>query len=593
VDADCGEGICDRDTLSCLGCLVDSDCRGEGLRCNPSSGLCYDPGCARGEAALLFEVVVEASFEVEGLSGAPAVGPVVGLPGPQTPPLLLAPAAPGVGGSPTLYALTDGGRASLWAAGAQQGGAVGVALGDLEGDGSPEIIVVRDGRLVALDGFGSPLWTSGARTTGWPSLFDVDGDGFAEVVAGGSLFSEVGARVWAGASHQGAPAGLGLPGLGVAAELREDRAGLEIVAGGAVYAADGEVLCEQGADGYSALGDLDGDGGAELVVVSGDGTARALTPACELVWGPAGDNQGAQGGGPPSLADLDGDGRPEVVYVAREDRLRVLSSTGALRWEASLEGAHPHAAVAVADLNGDGVAEVLVSDGEGLKFYSSDGQRLTTVVEGASRLAAAGPVVADVDGDGAAEVAVSSAGLGGPGRVVVLGDVRGRWARARNLWSQTAYAPGAIGDDLRVPVAPGAWWAGPNPQRAQGTGGVAEPALNLRLRRLPGAVDLAECPDRFTLAVGLYNRGARPVEAGVPVVVRGAERGEDLLRVSSTRKLDPGEEEVLLLTLADFVGLLDLEVVVDRAPEEALASPECDEADNALRLDQLGCPLTP
>jgi hypothetical protein len=591
LDSDCGPGgTCNRDTRSCEGCRSDADCLGESMRCNPASGLCFDRACAVRQPPALLELVVERRIAAPFLTGAPVVGPLQGLPGPGRPAALAWGSSPPAPEAPSLEVYGDGGARRLWGAASSFGAARGLALGDLEGDGRAEIIALRDGRLTALDPSGNPLWVSGSRTAHLPGLFDVDRDGFAEVVAGNSLFSEVGQRIWVGSGHQGGHTQLGLPGLAVAAQL-DGEGPLEIVAGGSVYSAQGELRCQEGADGYSTLTDLDGDGAPEILVISADGAARALTRACELLWGPVSPRGEGQGGGPAAVADMDGDGVAELFYVAREDLLVAVSGAGLLLWEAPLVGAHPAAATSLMDVDGDGLLEVLVSDGEALKlFRAEDGFLLTAHPEGASRLALSGPVLADVDDDGAVEVVVAAGREEAADAVVVFGDVRGRWVDTRNLWNQAAYLPDAVSDELRAPVALGPWWLSRGSQRAQPVTATAAPAGNLALRRIAGAIDASSCPDRFTVGVGLYNRGAAPLSAGTPVVVLGAERGELLLETQAARALMPGEQEVLLLTLDDLPGPRSVVVRLARDAQSELDEPECDTSDNELLLDGIGCP---
>ncbi len=594
LDEDCGDGgTCNRDTLSCEGCRSDSDCRGDNLRCHPPSGLCFDQSCTTREEPALLEMRIEAEIPTPFLTGSPMVGPLQGIPSAEVQGAIVVAMSPLDPADAALAVYTIEGEEPqrVWNSAASFGAGRALALGDVDADGSADVIALRNGRLTSISANGNPQWVSGSRTIHWPALFDVDTDGFAEVIAGGTLFSETGTRIWEGQGHQGGHLNLNLPGLGMAAQLLPD-APLEIVAGGTLYSLQGDVICTQGEDGYSSVTDIDGDGDGEILVVSSNGSLRALDETCGLLWTatPQGDGQG---GGLPTITDLDGDGNLEIIYVAREDVLVAVDGDGTILWESPLVGAHPTASASSLDLDGDGLPEVLVSDGEALKvFRGSDGCLLTAQAEGASHLPLSGPVIADLDLDGSAEIIVAAGTGAQEDRVVIFGEIRNRWVKTRNLWNQTGYMPSAVRDDLRAPVAQGRWWLEDAGQRTQSIATPREPAANLTLRSIPGGIDQGECPDRFTFAVGLYNRGSAPVPAGVRVVVEDPERGASLFAIESTRRLDPGEEEILLLTLDDFEGPRDTLVRILRSAEETLETPECDDTDNSLSVTEIGCPTT-
>lgn len=590
-DEDCGEGTCNRDTLSCEGCRVDSDCRDPGLRCNPASGLCWDDACAYRDLPELLELRVEFTRAMPFLAGPLALGPIRDEgegPNPLASAQILAVASPPDGLGVAAWAHDE--EVPLWTTSSALGAGLGVALGDVAGDGRTDAVVLRGGRLTAFNATGSPLWTSGSRTANLPGLFDVDLDAFPEIVAGGSLFSEIGNRVWVGAAHQGGHLALGLPGVGVAADLLA-APGLEVVAGGTVYTAVGEVACTQGADGYTAIADLTGDGSPELVVVSADGSVRALTATCELLWGPVQPAGDVVGGGPPTIGDFDGDLALEVAFVAGDSSLSVVERDGVTAWVADLASAHMAAGVSSSDLDGDGILELLVSDVEALHvFRGTDGLRLTSMPEGAARRPIAAPLVADIDRDSAAEIVVAAGDGTADDRIVVFGDVRDRWTDARNVWNQAAYFVANIQDDMTVPTPLGSFWqegvgVGVQPVTAE-----SEPAPNLRIRRIPGAVEMGDCPDRFTIAVGVFNRGSRSVPAGVQVETAAPGNPNASLSAVTTRRLDPGDEEILVLTFDDLVGRVDVEATVSRDAAEEVALPECETDDNVLVLEDLGCP---
>lgn len=83
-------------------------------------------------------------------------------------------------------------------------GSAGVALGDLDADGTPEIATIStDSRVLAVHADGSLVWASeplpdDLRGYTAPQIADLDGDGLAEVVAGRAVFDHTGATVGVG-----------------------------------------------------------------------------------------------------------------------------------------------------------------------------------------------------------------------------------------------------------------------------------------------------------------------------------------------------------------------------------------------------------
>lgn len=130
------------------------------------------------------------------------------------------------------------------------GAAMMPAIGDLHGDGFPDVVAERDGSLGAYDGeSGSTAWTGPPLDVvgvgcGAAGIADLDGDGDWEVI-------------WSGPER------------------------LEILAG-----QNGHTLAEFAYDSTSplcagpvAVADVDGDGHADIVVAEASGTLRVLTDA--------------------------------------------------------------------------------------------------------------------------------------------------------------------------------------------------------------------------------------------------------------------------------------------------------------------------
>jgi hypothetical protein len=239
-------------------------------------------------------------------------------------------------------------------------GRSGVAIGDVSGDGQPDIVYVGRpnnstddlSRLVAIDGDGNLLWRSTAVggapytfevDTGSPTLANFDDDDAAEIVMGAALLDDDGTVLW-DATAPGNPGGGSLYGsnttytgsLAVVADLDDDGAP-EIITGRRAYSvswpAGGSPTVSLfwdagGDDGYPAVLDIEGDGDPEVVLIA-NGTLRALNGQTGQAWcgvdptdatclsqpslrTPAIALPGTGRGGPPTVADFDGDGRPEV-----------------------------------------------------------------------------------------------------------------------------------------------------------------------------------------------------------------------------------------------------------------------------------------
>ncbi len=298
------------------------------------------------------------------------------------------------------------------------------AIGDLDGDGIPDIVVgcgsvleydatgSSSGGVRAFSRTGAILWDHPSQNTfvsdlvpdpveSTPAIGDIDGDGLVEV-AWGSL--------------------------------------------------DGNVYVVRGADGVDkpgwphfvrdtvfsspALADLDGNGRLEVII----GVDAHLegppfnTPAggCLHVFRP---NATEVSGFPvcidqviissPVVGDIDGDGKPEIVvgtgrfYANRAHKLYAFKCDGTMPvgWPVSVDGQVTTSPV-LADLDGDGVVDIVVTDEPASpstmsQVYAFKGNgtllwKKTPRDFFGNNLSAGHPVVADILGDGNLEVIVST-----------------------------------------------------------------------------------------------------------------------------------------------------------------------------------------
>ncbi|TVQ88769.1 MAG: hypothetical protein EA397_16360 [Deltaproteobacteria bacterium] len=156
------------------------------------------------------------------------------------------------------------------------------AVGDLTGDGEPEIVVVGDRSIRLQDRHGTVLWSGSVPGTtsgqgGPPTIADFSGDGLAEIgVAGGSrytVFRADGTVLWSMPTNDTSSGNTGstvfdFEGDGAAEVVYADQTDLWVFNG-----ADGSVKLRfaDHSNGtwleYPVVVDVDNDGHAEIVVV--------------------------------------------------------------------------------------------------------------------------------------------------------------------------------------------------------------------------------------------------------------------------------------------------------------------------------------
>jgi hypothetical protein len=506
----------------------------------------------------------------------------------------------------------------------QPGG--GLAAADLDGDGRPEIVgcmnpgpsgaaccdaLAQNTGAIAFKADGTTLWTSPDTSQvhcGYeaPVIGDLDGDGHPEVVIGWTVLDGATGAVKKNLDPT-ATYGAKITGL---SDLDGD-GHLDVTDGQRAYRADGTVIWDlrSGSDaipvGYHAVGDFDLDGKPEVVVISSSGPhtmslvtydpmsashAKVIRKGVDINNG----NSTAAfcgvaseyGGGPPTVADFNGDGVPDVGaagavgYVvfdgAKMMNAAIPNASLALWFKTTHDCSSAVTGSSVFDFDGDGRAEVVYSDEYHLWMY--DGQTGNNLIPSTCNTTGTlweYPVVADVDNDGQADIVVASNAYGitcpddgsKQSGIRILGSASAGWVRTRRIWNEHTYHITNVSESGQVPANELANWTqmGLN---------------NYRLNRQPGSVFAA--PDAvvsvgprcdasgYALVATVRNLGTAPLPAGVAVgFYEGTPPSGSLLGVGATTKtLYPAEAENVVLPLASpppaiTTGMTPVYAVVD------------------------------
>ncbi|MDG1483701.1 MAG: FG-GAP-like repeat-containing protein [Myxococcota bacterium] len=468
-------------------------------------------------------------------------------------------------------------------------GTSGTAIGDLDGDGIPEIIAANGvSQIVALSNDGMMLWSTNINNSGlgwflYPSIADLDGDGLAEVIAGRNILDFTGAVVGSGQYGVGACMNQGSSSIeegsvAVAADLNGDGE-LEVVVGNAAYRRDGSALWYNGgSDGIPAVADMDLDGEPEIIVIGGNRVWTMEADGTATGWSDSFSNTNYLG--PPAIDDLDGDGVPEFVIVGSGE-MRAYEWDGSRLWTQTVDDSSGAAGPILFDFEGDGYPEVVYADESTVRVFNGlDGSIKLQSNNHSSATGFETPIVADVDADGQAEI-IMLHGSGSFG-LTVYGDLDQSWLPGRQVWNQHAYTITNVDDDGGIPLAQQANWEHYNNFRS-GDGGLP-PSEWDDLQPEIVEICVEECPEVMELSVRVWNRGTGSVAPGVTVVVRAGYGGPIVAAEVVTSAINTGMSSrgvILRVNMADLGGadpIVDLDST--SGPMQFMA--ECDEDNNDL-----------
>jgi hypothetical protein len=504
-----------------------------------------------------------------------------------------------------------------------------VALGDIDGDGLPEIVLVAQAIsniqpdepgpppdtgeepvrmidpnkcvVVAFTHEGELDWAltePQVRCGGHsPALADLEGDGTVEVILGPLVIhGATGELAWELVFGKGTFAAYDDIGFqSFAADLDGDGP-MEVITGQSIHEATGAHRCSRmdELDGFPAVADLDNDGLGDLVTVGG-GIVHIMDRNCQETASFS--LAGSGNGGPPTLADMDNDGMVEIG-IADADYYAVYEADGTLLWKREITDASSHATgSSVFDFDGNGLSEILYGDETALYvFDGGTGAIRYTDPSHTSRTLHEYPVIADVDGDGRAEIVVAHGGdhvPGGAAGLTVFGSANDSWRPARKVWNQHAYSITNIQEDMQVPSSAAANWPQYNSFRA-GT------LVNLGHGLLPDAVPLIEgvCMDgcgenQLSVVVRLGNEGTDPLPASTQLTLYAKRDGNDLVLHTSAlgAPVLPGQTSpgVVIPLNSDQAAGAELRLVAD---DDGLGSGwilECNEDNNQSEPLETAC----
>jgi hypothetical protein len=298
------------------------------------------------------------------------------------------------------------------------------------------------------------------------AVADIDGDGSPEILVGMSVLNADGSLRFQDATQgaeYGVPLGTFAYSMPIAADL--DGSGTQsVIFGWVAYRADGSELYRlplTTTPGYAQVADFFGAGDRQVLYQSNEGLTL-ISSEGEILWGPLGphdgppDAQGIPGVHAVSLADFDGDGLPEAI-VSTELEVSVfkvtpsgLEALASVNTPADGQG-HCGAASAAfpfamkkMDWIANNSASFTVFDRLGpSSFGTSDTEDCANTDF---------PIVVDVDNDGSADILVRS-NAGSAPTLLVFEDALHRSSPARRIWNQWNYVPTSVREDAKLPPA--------------------------------------------------------------------------------------------------------------------------------------------
>ncbi|MDP2309977.1 MAG: VCBS repeat-containing protein [Pseudomonadota bacterium] len=335
----------------------------------------------------------------------------------------------------------------------------GAACGDIDGDGSVEILAATAGGVEAFDRNGTSLWSTTACSdfidgiSDAPGIADMNHDGRAEVIVGSCILDADGNVLGQGEHGWGSSLNVGSSGFAVDLDLDGE---LEVVTGNAAYSIDGTTLWFNGErDGYVGIGNFDEDAFGEIAV-TGNAVLRVQDDDGTVLCTAAIPSASSSYGGPPTVADFDADGEAEIGVAANSTYV-VFERDCTVLWQVTdtTDPSSGNTGASVFDFEGDGVADVVYADERWVwVFDGRDGSVKMQDDNHTNNTWFEYPTIADVNADGSADIVVANT----PGRwgslqgITVFSDDDRSWQPGRRIWNQHAYSITNVDDDGGIPI---------------------------------------------------------------------------------------------------------------------------------------------
>ncbi len=354
------------------------------------------------------------------------------------------------------------------------------ALGDIDGDGLPEIVApAADQTLVAFEHDGTVKWKSAAQIQGWQSsavgLADLDEDGDVEIYISSNVFDHNGVLLWQGG-----------PGLTYSATMAvnlDGQPGMEVINGATASHADGSLYFDAGNNGgwiHPQVANFDDDPEPELLLAR-ESSITLHQHDGTMIWSFQPNGQ-FDINRPINIHDFDGDQKaefgasaPSFYGVYRADQTPL--------WEAMVMDPSGQAGGTAFDFIGGGKAQAIYADEFTVWVFDENGAPLMSTPHLSGTIIEY-PIVADIDNDGSSEIVVVSNTLLHEGNPLpftaqAVKDIEDRWVQGRRIWNQHTYHVTNVREDGTIPQVEKPHWQNLNTFRTQAQisagGGVCQP----------------------------------------------------------------------------------------------------------------------